>query len=411
MRILYILGAFPKLTSEAFILNEMVELVKRGHDISIVVDRKDTKRAHRDAIEFGLIDRTYGPGRSYSRGMEKLIDFTRKTIIDMMRHPVKTISSIRVMRKYAKDRWIVMDIYLSLRAIRGLKIDLIHSPFSNKKNLVKAYLISHVKKRPFTNTIRAREVYQSDELKELEGIREIICRSSRVMTISDYNRLQIERRFGISDITVIRSAIDTEKFRPFPGNKRKRITTVCRFIEKKGIPYLLEAASILIAEGEDDLEFLLIGDGPLKEEYLRIIRDRELDRYYTVKEPMTQEELIEELRTTMIFCLPSVVSSDNDRDMLPNVIKEAMSMEIPVLTTRVPGIEELIENGKNGMVVEPREPEELASAILSLVRDHQLRSFLGRNGRRTIISEFSVRKEVDKLEAVFKEATSMESTR
>ncbi|MBN1539319.1 MAG: glycosyltransferase family 4 protein [Candidatus Thermoplasmatota archaeon] len=404
MRILYILGEFPKLTSEAFILNEMVELVKRGHEIHIVVDRKGSERAHGDAIEFGLIDRTYCPGKLYSRGMEKLMDFLKKTAIDMMRHPVWTITSLRVMGKYASDPWMVMDIYLSLRAIRGLEIDLIHSPFSSKKNLVKAYLISHVKKRPFTITMRAREVYQSGELRELEGIREIMDRSSRIMTISDHNRLQIEKSYSIRDVPVIRSAIDTEKFRPFPDDKRKMITTVCRFIEKKGVTFLLEAASILIAKGEDDLEFLLVGDGPLKEEYLRIIGERGLDRHFTIKGPMTQEELIGELRTTMIFCLPSVVSRDKDRDMLPNAIKEAMSMEIPVLTTRISGIEELVENGKNGILVEPGEPEELACAILKLVRDPPLRSLLGRNGRQTIISGFSVKKEVDKLEAVFNEA-------
>jgi len=409
MKILYVLGTFPKISSEAFILNEMVELVKLHHDVHIIADRRELDRAHKEAFEYGLIDRTIAPGRDYRRGLDKLIDFTGKSSMGILRQPVDTLKLLSKICRYIKDPWVIMDIYLSLINIKDLDVDLIHSPFSNSKNLLRAYLISSSKKVPFTNTMRAREIYHSVESKELDNLSEILKKSGSIMTISDFNKNYIENRFGIKNVSVIRSAINTEKFKPLHDpkkKKKKRITTICRFIEKKGIEYLIEAISIIHGYGNNDFEFLLIGDGPLKEKYEVLIEEKGLSERSSIESRLTQEEIVQELSDTMIFCLPSIIAHDNDMDMLPNSIKEAMAMEIPVLTTKMPGIEELIENEINGILVEQRNSGEIARALIRLMEDPELRSYLGKNGRNTIIRRFSAEKEVVKLERIFRSVTN-----
>ncbi|MGA1792617.1 MAG: glycosyltransferase family 4 protein [Thermoplasmatota archaeon] len=398
------MGSFPKTSSEAFILNEMVELVRMGHEIHIVADRKRTDKAHQDAIEYGLVDRTIAPRREYRRGLEKSVDFMFKASWEFVKHPILTTGLMREIRRYVKDPWMIMDIYLSLLQIRDLDVDIVHSPFSNSKNLTKAYLISRMKKVPYTISMRAREIYHAGEMKDMKKCQEIIESSSAVITISNYNISYIKRNLGIGDIKLVRSSIDPEKFKPVKAEKRRKITTIGRFIEKKGIEYLIEALSIMDKKGYRDLEFLLIGEGPLEAKYRRMLEDLGLSDRSTLRSDLTQEEILSELSDTMVFCLPSVVASDKDMDMLPNVIKEAMAMEIPVLTTNMPGMGELIKNGENGILVEPRDHRELAESLIELMEDPALRSFLGKNGRRTIIRDFSTDKEAKKLERIFIDA-------
>lgn len=402
MRILYVLGTFPMLSSETFILSEMVELVNLGHEITIIADLKESGNIHNEAVRSGLISRTITPDREYFRGIDKLKDFLGKSLLDLVRRPIITIRSLVVSVYYMKDPWSVMDVYLGLRSAVDLEIDLVHSPFSIRKHVLKAYLIHLQKKRPFTLTMRAREIFQSQELNKLKKFQRIIEEASAVITISEYNKRLIEKNFGIRDIRIIRSSINTDKFKPSIVDKRRKITTICRFIEKKGVEYLIEAISILKKKGYRDLEFLLIGEGSLLNNYRDMIENLGISDLLTIKEPMTQEEVMFELSDTMVFCLPSVVASDKDMDMLPNVIKEAMSMGIPVVTSRVPGIEELIKDGQNGIIVQQRDPSGIANALIRLMENDDIRSSLGKMGRKTIISDFSARNETIKLEKVFK---------
>jgi len=404
MKILYVLGTFPKLTSEAFILNEMVELVKNGHDVHIIADRKEEGKAHRAAYDFGLVDRTITPGRDYSRGLIKLADISWKIVWDGMRGPIRTARILRAIRRYIRDPWMFMDIYLGLRVIDRVEFDLVHSPFSTTKNLVKTYLISVSKRRPFTIAMRAREIYQTKESRDLAGLKELMERASAVMTISEYNRKHIGKVFGVLNVPIIRSGIDTVRFKPSGVEKIRKVMTVGRFVEKKGIEHLLRAVSMMKERGFDDLEFLIVGEGPLKDKYREMVQNLGVTGIVKIKEPMTQEELIEEMKDAMLFCLPSVVANDNDRDMLPNVIKEAMAMEIPVVTTDIPGIEELVEDHVNGMIVGQADPGQLADAIMELLGDPELRSRLGANGRRKVAADFSVVKETRKLQDIFAEA-------
>jgi len=89
-----------------------------------------------------------------------------------------------------------------------------------------------------------------------------------------------------------------------------------------------------------------------------------------------------------IFILPSVVSSDGDRDGIPNVVLEAMSVGVPVISTSVSGIPEVIQNGFDGLLVPERDSEQLANAISTLVSDEQLRNVLVENACKTIREKF-----------------------
>ena len=100
--------------------------------------------------------------------------------------------------------------------------------------------------------------------------------------------------------------------------------------------------------------------------------------------PGTQrfEQVLEKYREADIFILPSVIAEDGSRDITPNVLIEAMAMKIPVISTTVTGIPEIVENEVSGILVPPNDENALAEAIIKLIHDSNLRNELGENRGR-----------------------------
>ena len=110
---------------------------------------------------------------------------------------------------------------------------------------------------------------------------------------------------------------------------------------------------------------------------------------------MQPSEIIEYYSEASLFVLPCVVEPDGNRDGIPNVIAEAMAMELPVISTPISGIPELVEDGKNGLLVEQGDFKGLADAIQRLLDSAAMRTRYGKAGRQKVESVFVA----DKLHA------------
>jgi glycosyltransferase involved in cell wall biosynthesis len=105
---------------------------------------------------------------------------------------------------------------------------------------------------------------------------------------------------------------------------------------------------------------------------------------------MSQHELRNHLGKAAIFALPCVVAPNGDRDILPNVLKEAMAVGVPVVTTRLDGIEELLTHEDSGILVPPANPEALAGSLQRLLADSDLRLRLSTQARKVIEDRFDL---------------------
>jgi len=92
----------------------------------------------------------------------------------------------------------------------------------------------------------------------------------------------------------------------------------------------------------------------------------------------------------MVFALPCVVAANGDRDILPNVIKEAMAIGVPVVTTRLEGIEELVTHEETGLLTNPGDIEGLAKSIQRLLTEPELRRRLADQARQLIEKRFNL---------------------
>ena len=104
-----------------------------------------------------------------------------------------------------------------------------------------------------------------------------------------------------------------------------------------------------------------------------------------------------------VFVLPCVVAADGDIDGIPVALIEAMACGCPVISTRVSGIGELLDEGRAGILLDPGDPDQLAAALERLIADPELVADLSRRGRERIETDFDLARETEKLAQFFAE--------
>ena len=227
-------------------------------------------------------------------------------------------------------------------------------------------------------------------------------RSARfVICISDFARSQL---MGLTDpdvwdhLHVVHVGIPVAQFtRRAQLNgvgRTPSILYVGRLVPEKGQAVLLEAVAALADRGEK-VELVLAGEGPLRPELERAAARLGVAERVSFLGAVGQEEIHDLYERAAVFCLPSFAEG------VPVVLMEAMSMGGPVVTTRIAGIPELIENGRSGLLVAPGRPDELADSISRLIGDDDLRHELGCQGREAVLRGFDAEASASQLQELF----------
>lgn len=159
---------------------------------------------------------------------------------------------------------------------------------------------------------------------------------------------------------------------------------VALLIPRKGHSVLLDAVHYIVHQVKSSKEFIVLieGEGPLLDELVSFVETNSLQKH--VRFIGSEKNIFDFINALDSLVLPSV--SDED---FPNVVLEAMSLGKPVIATRLAGIPEQIENEINGLVVEPKNPVQLASAMLSLMADDQKRIKMGESAKLRFESYFT----------------------
>jgi colanic acid/amylovoran biosynthesis glycosyltransferase len=172
------------------------------------------------------------------------------------------------------------------------------------------------------------------------------------------------------------------------------ILYIGRLVPEKGQTILLEAVARLTGRGLD-VELQLAGDGALRPELERTATRLDIADRVTFLGAVGQEELRELYERAAVFCLPSFAEG------VPVVLMEAMAMGLPVVTTRIAGIPELVEHERSGILVAPGRADELTDSLASLLEEPELRQNLGANGRHAVAAGFDSEDSATRLQALF----------
>jgi len=286
-----------------------------------------------------------------------------------------------------------------LGAIRHL-----HAHYSNLPAKV-ALLVHRITGISYSITTHAKDIFQNDPFASPK-LHDRMCRASFVVANSQFSAEHIRDGLnGQGEVRVVHNGLDLEAFpqrQTLP--EKPLILAVGRLVQKKGFSILVAACQLLKQKG---VRFAceIVGTGAqsslLKEE----IRKRDVGELVTLVGPLPQQVLREHYTRAMVFALPCIRAADGDRDILPNAIKEAMAVGVPVVTSRLEGIEELIEDGASGLLVEPGDPSALAEKLELVLGRPQLQQALATEGRRVIEERFDRRTNFAGLRQLLLEAT------
>jgi glycosyltransferase involved in cell wall biosynthesis len=230
-------------------------------------------------------------------------------------------------------------------------------------------------------------------------IRRAITSADRVVAISTSTAREIEQAVPGTPVEVIPYAVEMPAAGATVESDRSTILFVGRLVERKGVGYLIDAVAQLPAAIPARL--VVIGDGPDRVSLEARARASGSVHPIEFRGWVTPTALDEAYRSATVFALPAVVDERGDTEGLGMVLLEAMSYHVPVVTTALGGITDIVQDGENGLIVPPNDAAALSAALARLVTDRDMVRRLGVGALQVIERRFSWPRIIDQFAAIY----------
>src|SRR6266705_1740467 len=275
----------------------------------------------------------------------------------------------------AMDEWdrrtdflrLYQAIYVGLR-LRQMGIDHVHAHFAGMAART-AFWINKFFSITFSVTAHANDIFTPRNFEI--GLDKLVDAARAIVTETDYAAKFLKERFPdrADRIHRIYNGLKLAEFKPAGFSAAPpSIVAIGRLIDKKGFGDLIHACRVLKDRGKL-FRCEIIGEGPLEKELRRQIDRFDLQNCVQLLGAKPQREIAEHLAAGTVFVLPSVIGADGGMDNLPTVIMEAMATGLPVISTAIGGIPEMVIENETGILVSPGDPGALASAIEKVIID------------------------------------------
>jgi colanic acid/amylovoran biosynthesis glycosyltransferase len=420
MRIAFLLQSFPTV-SETFILSQVTGLIDLGHDVQVFAERRPEhtqtdEPIHPDFQSYNLASRTTYldsempaesgywsmpvwpfSGETWLPGAERGIPNSARLLqaVPALRRcldvaPELTLEVIDP-EQYGSQAVSLEALYhLASFLARSHQIDALHAHFGPVANNFR--FARNVCQAPLVVTFHGYDFSQYPQEHGDQVYRQLFQEADAVMGISQYavGRLM---KLGCPEekLSVHHTGVYPDRF-PFCARRLEagepvRILTVGRLVEKKGLEYALRAVAEA-RHSHPNLRYEIIGEGPLRSELEDLIRRLELNSIVTLHGAAGADAVRRSFAEAHLYLLPSVTARDGDQEGIPVSLMEAQSCGLPILSTFHSGIPELVADGRSGLLVEERNVEQLARALLQMVQNPQAWPSMGQCGRKLVEARF-----------------------
>jgi glycosyltransferase involved in cell wall biosynthesis len=405
-RIAYLAPELPSL-SATFVTNEIWALEGKGMKIYPFSVHKPGHKAHGEKAE-ELANRTYtlydhsfltaitsflklflkNPGRILKAKMMMLSDIWKVGLF--------SIQSMKLFYQFVRGS----DLALNLM---NQNVQHLHIHFAHVPTQIGMYaaIMADI---PFTFMVHANDIFERPLL-----IREKVARAHRTASISQFNIDLMEKKGAdLNRIEIVRCGVDANQYGTMNASVRQDdvflIGTIGRLVEKKGIDTLIEAAKWL-KETEIKFRVEIAGDGPLLEELKSLSKKLDLDDKIAFLGSLPHEKVMTWMKQLDVFVLAAKKDRNGDMDGIPVVLMEAMMLGIPVISTQLSGIPELILHENTGLIGKPGSSTDLTNNLMRIMESEVLVQKLTQNATHRIINEFDRSLNADRLIAMINRAT------
>lgn len=402
-KIVVLLKGYPRL-SETFIAQELLGLERAGYPLELVAMRRPTDKKRHPVHDEIKAKVWYLPEYLHEEPLRVLKALVRvcrargfASALKAFWADVKRDFSRNRFRRFGQAAVLVAEWP---RDAAWLHVHFIHTPASV------ARYASMISGTPWTVSAHAKDIWTSQDWE----LQEKLAHADWAVTCTKvgFEQLTLLSR-GRNNVHLSYHGLDLDRFPHFLGSRPLRtgadafdpvqILSVGRAVKKKGYDVLLKA----LAKLPPDLHwhFTHIGGGDELSKLKALADELGLQKRLTWKGALDQRDVLEHYRTSDLFALACRVTSDGDRDGLPNVMVEAASQGLPVVSTTVSGIVELFENETNSLLVESEDIDQLAGALDRMIRDPALRDRLSTTAEAKVRSEFDYHNSIRDLDRLF----------
>lgn len=401
-RVAYLAPEVPSL-SATFVTNEIFALESKGLEIQPFSVHKPGHPAHGDEVA-ALAERTINLYersllKSLSTGLKLLIKrplsvlgTNRRVLTDAFKVGIFSLSALKLIYQFIRAADLANMLIKS-------KSQHLHVHFAHVPTQIGMYA-AEMAGIPFSFMVHANDIFERPLL-----IKEKVARASRAVSISQFNvELMQEKGANPEQIEIIRCGVDANQYGELlPLVKEKTeftIGTIGRLVEKKGIDTLIHAAHMLKAAG-NAFRVEIAGDGPLGEDLKKMVRDMGLSDRVHFLGSLPHIEVLKWMQQLDVFVLAGKKDQNGDMDGIPVVLMEAMMLEVPVISTRLSGIPELVVHEKTGLIGEPDSAPDLVNNMMRMMQGGEFVTELTKAGKQLIISEFDRSLNADRLLGIF----------
>lgn len=389
----YLVNAFPRL-SQTFILNEILQIERQGVPMklySLKVPDEPKRHPLVDTVQSPIKYVPYPLRPSMKKYCAAHIKVFWKSPIRYLKaaYTLMTHSDRKLKVRFVQAGYLAQLLYED-------RVQHLHAGFVHHPGTV-AWFVHKMTGISFSLATHAKDLY----LSPYHLLRKKLKDASAVFTCTKYNVEYLKKTFPspiIRNLHHVYHGVHLERF-PFGDYGQADpplVLAVARLVKKKGLRNLVKACKILHDQGRT-LRCRIIGEGILKEELQELIRDLNMQEIVSLEGAMDQNEIIQWYRKATVFALPCMINADGDRDGIPNVLVEAAASGVPIVSTDVSGIPELIKDGKTGLQVQPNDPEGLARAIARLLDSPELCETLRKEARARVEEQFCLCSNAEKI--------------
>lgn len=390
MRIAFVCGKFPKI-SETFILHQITGLLDAGHEIDIYALRHpDEPPEHQIIEEYDLRSRT-----TYLNAPSTYPEATKQIITNCLKGRELSWETLRSISRgpAGGDRIAALDAFADIE-----EYDLVHAHFGtvgksvdflgNDLPLLVSFYGSDV-----SRTLRENPDAYQGLWDDVAGVTALSFEMKEQLVASGCP----EELIHIVPLPIDLSRIS---FNPSTLEPTINISTIARFVEKKGLEYALKAVDSV--SNQYEINYQIAGDGPLRNEIENLIREYSLEDSVELLGWQTQAEINQLLGESHIFLLPSRTARSGDKEGTPTVLLETQAAGVPPVSTYHAGIPEIVEHNRRGLLCPPLSAEKLEDRIVEMINRKQEWGEMAEAGRQYVESEHSQEAVVGQLESVYK---------
>jgi glycosyltransferase involved in cell wall biosynthesis len=382
VRVAFVMSRFP-CYDEAFLLREVRELSRRL-DVRIVSLRgSDDPVVHDDAR--ALLPRTSYPPYLFSA------DLVRAHLSFLFTRPRRYLRALghAVLPYWTRPSVLVRSLVFFPKAVLVARwaeaegVTHVHGGWATYPATA-ALVVSDLTGLPWSFSGHAHDIYLY-----ANGLAEKVRRAAFVTTCTASNREFLERLVpdASAKIVVAHHGLRLTDFARVEASESPiSILSVATYNSHKGLDVLIEALALL-ARRRIEFRATLVGGGPQEAALRRQVAERGLETRVTLTGALPQHEVARHYARSRVFAL---IAQPEWHWGIPNVIIEALAARNGVVTTRFGSVEELVEDGKTGLLVPPRDPAAIAAALERLVHDPALRQRLADAGHARVAREFDV---------------------